>query len=850
MAFTTAAFGFAEQVSIGLEDPTEAISTLPAGSVLISPRSDDMTAATAIDESVLDTVRATEGVLTANGLFDQPVSFALRADQQPERPVQLRGLVLSSVYDDSRWQLLEGRAPVRADEVAVDPGGAVVGQAPLGSRARLELPVGSREVTVVGMVTTRRADRTVLDPTSPATGFTEGTSGDSPTTPPSRAAELAEVAVSSAHVVLPAHHAAEMLAAVGKLDRISAIPEPGVPPDALARRIRSEVSEGLAVMAVSDRAQATQDTVAALDDGVSTALVAFAVVTVGVAGLAVANIYTVLLAQRTRELALLRLVGARRSQVISLVLREACIAGLAGTVLGLAGGAQLARIAVAVVRPLGVEPAVRISWSMVAAASVVGGLVALGGAIMPAVRASRHGPLEAMSDTAAGGDRPVRGSRVAALMIAGIVWLGFAQVPPTNRGPIALGATATGVVLLLAALVLASRWFVGPLCAVASRPMNALFGHTARLGVGNVARSPNRAAAAASTLLITMVLVGAVATFGSGVRQGVTEQFATTGRADLFVERRGLVRVDTRSLFEAFGDRLAPVRSGAAIVSVDGVLIGPSGSEARVVTSDLRRLADMVDLGIVGGSVSDDADAAMLSETSAAALGADVGDRIRLRSTSGREAPVKVVALYRNSAFVGPAVLAWGPVSETGSEGTFELAALDVSPCASVHATRTRLLRVADGFPRVRVHTPGEFEELDASVVDTVLRIVSALLSASVGIGVLGLGSTLALSVHERRREIVMLRAVGASRPQIRSIVGTEAVLISALAAIAGLAGGAGGAWLAIRTGVDTPAVNAPLPWGLLLGVAIIAVCIGWIVGIYVARRAARMPPAGAGAPD
>ncbi len=665
----------------------------------------------------------------------------------------------------------------------------------------------------------------------------------------------AEVALAAAHAVLPTAHAADMLAATGKLDRISALPRPGVDPDALARRLRGELSDGLEVITGTDGAQGTQSTVRSLDDGVNSALFAFAGVTVLVASLAVANIYSVLLAQRTRELALLRLVGARRIQVLTLVVREALLAAAIGTSIGLAGGVVLARTAVAIVRPLGVAPALSLSWSMVVAACLVGGVVSLAGSAVPALRASRHVPLRAVSDTAAGGDRTVRGGVVATCLAIGAVVLAGSALtgglsPVTQR----VGAVV-GAALVVAGIGFASRWLVGPLCAAAARPLVALIGQTARLGVGNVARSPSRATAAGSTLMVTMVLVGAVATFGSGVRQGVAEQFETTGRADLFVERRGLVRVDTRSLFAAFGHELRTVRDGAAIVSVDGALVGPSGVESQVAVSGLDRLATMIDLGITRGSigraaldgpasVAVEASAVILSEASADSLGAEVGDLVELRSTSGREVPVEVVAIYRNTAFVGPAIVSWPAVSSTRSEGTFEVAALDLTAGASVRATEARLRRVADTFPRVRVHTPADFEALNASVVETVLRILGVLLSASVGIGVLGLGSTLALSVHERRREIVMLRAVGARRSQIRSIIGLEAAVVSALAVTVGLAAGAGIGVLATRFAPETLAVSAAVPWVLLGAVGATSVCVGWLVGVLVARRATRIPPA------
>ena len=286
VAFTTAAFGFAAQVSVQLDpqDTDLGSLTLPEGTVVVTPRTTGITTATSIDETLLQTVRSTPGVLTANGVYDQPVSFAVSAEEQPDRPVQLRGLVLSSAWDPQRWTVVDGRAPESPDEVAVDIGGSIVGRAELGARPALELPTGTRRVEVVGLV-------------APPDG--SSAPSDAPRS-------VAEVALASAHVVLPAAHAADLLGAAGKVDRLTVLPAQGVDPRELAATLRQTLPAGLEVLTLTDRSQSVQTTVAGLDSGVRGAVTGFALLTVAIAALAVANVYTVVLAQRTRELALLR----------------------------------------------------------------------------------------------------------------------------------------------------------------------------------------------------------------------------------------------------------------------------------------------------------------------------------------------------------------------------------------------------------------------------------------------------------------------------------------------------------------------------------------------------------------
>ena len=839
VAFTTAAFGFAAQVSVQLDpqDTDLGSLTLPEGTVVVTPRTTGITTATSIDETLLQTVRSTPGVLTANGVYDQPVSFAVSAEEQPDRPVQLRGLVLSSAWDPQRWTVVDGRAPESPDEVAVDIGGSIVGRAELGARPALELPTGTRRVEVVGLV-------------APPDG--SSAPADAPRS-------VAEVALASAHVVLPAAHAADLLGAAGKVDRLTVLPAQGVDPRELAATLRETLPAGLEVLTLTDRSQSVQTTVAGLDSGVRGAVTGFALLTVAIAALAVANVYTVVLAQRTRELALLRLVGARRSQLARTVLGEALVVGALGATCGLGAGAVLGWAAVTAVDPIGVRASIAVTLPMVAAALAVGVAVTLLGAAVPALRVTRTVPLDAISDTGAGADRSAPWWSGAVLVALGgsVSWT--ALVAGGLAGPGWQAAAGAGLLAAMVGLAMLSRWAVVPLSGAAALPAVALGGVTARLGLGNVRRRPARSAAAASTLMVTLALVGVVGTTGASARDNVEAQFRNTGPADLFVERRGLVRVDTRSLFSEMRETFDLLHDGAEVVSLEGVLVGPDGEESQVATSGLGRLARMIDLGITGGDPDDpvgsdiDAagdgapDGAMLSERSAERLGVGVGDPLTLRSASGKETRVRVVATYRNTAFVGPAVVAWPATEEVDAEGTFELAALDVSDGASVRRAMRRAEDAASGFPKVRVHTPEEFSELNTSVADTVLKIIAVLLVGSVGIGMLGLASTLALSTHERRRELVMLRAVGASRSQIRSLVGVEAAMIGAIAAVLGLAAGTLTGWAATALAPGDLVERTIVPWLGLAAVATAAVVVSWLVSLGVANRAARVPPAEAG---
>ncbi|MFI5044233.1 MAG: hypothetical protein ACHQDC_05530, partial [Acidimicrobiales bacterium] len=233
VAFTSGAFGFSEQLTRLLQpaDDVQGSLALPEGTVIVTGRTDGLSAATALDESLLGKVRAVDGVASAQGSYDQPVAFDVPWGNW-SRPGLIRGLVITSNYDPANWSIVEGRAPTGRTEVAVDANGAVVGAVGLGSNARLQLPIGTIELEVVG----------IMAPTSSASagqtgsptdgGRTDGAASDGAASDGGRSdgaagtGESAEVSagslgLASAHVVLDPAAAPEMLGAVGRVDRIT-----------------------------------------------------------------------------------------------------------------------------------------------------------------------------------------------------------------------------------------------------------------------------------------------------------------------------------------------------------------------------------------------------------------------------------------------------------------------------------------------------------------------------------------------------------------------------------------------------------------------------------------------------
>lgn len=831
VSFTTGAFGFSEQLG-RLLAPAEGLAAafaLPEGTVVVTGRTDGLATATALDESLLARARAVEGVGSATGSYDQPVAFDVGWRVLRSRPGFLRGIVLSSTWDPSRWQLVAGRLPDGPQEVALDEGGRLVSGLGLGERGDLQLPTGTFEVDVVGIVAPVGA--------GPGDGLERDALG------------RVSVPLDSGHVLLDPAHAPELLAAVGRVDRILVIPAGGTSPDELGPRLEEALGDGVRVDAVTSAAAATQQTVGTIQEGIRLATGLYAAVTLLVSVLVVVNVLSVIVARRTRELGLLRLVGAPRRTLVRLVVGEALLVGLAASVVGGALGVVLAWLGARAVRVAGVAVRFSVTREMVLVALGVGVVVTLVGSLVPALRAARVSPLDAFSDTRAGADRRPRAAGALVALVAGFGAAALLTLREPSLDGWVGAAVALAVLVGFVGLARLSRWIVVPLAAVA-RGLAGWTGVSVRLGVGNARRQPSRTAGAASTLMVGLALVALVATVGASARDTIDRQVRASGAADLYVERRGLVRVSTDSLERFLALDPGVIDEVAEVIALDGTVSGPAGSIGQAVVSTLPRASRVADLGVDAGEEAPDGPGVMVSERAAERLGVGVGDAVVVRSTSGRELSLPVRSTYRNTAVFGSVIVDRASAESIAADGTFERAAVDLRPGVDPNQVRFGFSAVTDLFHEVYVNTPEEYVQLRLSVADVALRVIGVLLAGALGVGFLGLAGTLALSTSERRRELVTLRAVGASRLQVRMLVWIEATFIGVVAVLVGMTTGLVLGWFGTAVAPEGFIGRPVVPWSQLGLIAATGVVVAWLVSLGVAGRAARVPPADAGRMD
>ena len=609
-------------------------------------------------------------------------------------------------------------------------------------------------------------------------------------------------------------------------------------------QVRDLLPEEFEVTPVDEHVAAMQADVLRGVDVSAVLLLVFAAVALFVAMLVIANTFAVLLAQRQRDFALLRCVGATRRQVLRAVRLEALVVGAASAALGLAVGAILGRLLVAGLgrafpaMPLGGP---ELSWRWLAGAWLVGVAVTLGASVLPARRGSRVPPLVALRPAAGMAVR----SRAGALRIVAAtltIWVGAALLVLAVQQHAVLPMLAGGFVSFVGVLLLGPL-LVPAVIRLVGVVVGRLAGTTGRLAVANAVRNPRRTAATAASLLVGVTLITAMVVGMSTIRANVGGAMAEE------------YPVDASLTGPADGPALPSslARSAGAVDGVAAVSVVPGAvGDVRIGKADLGPQVllapDDVASVVHGRQPFADPEAGVLY------LPWNVLGEHEL--TPDRKAVVSVdgtrrTMLLRGSEGFGAALVA---------------APRDVAALAGPTADRAVWVRAADGADAEEV--VGALEaltgpagaDLDGGLtsrafVDKQLSImlgaVLALLAIGVVIAIVGVGSTLGLSVVERTQEHALLRALGRTRRRLRATLSAEAML---LAGVAGLLGGLLGtlyAWVGVRTvaGEVLGQVSLVVPWGQVGLVVLGAAVAGLAAGVLPARRAARVSPvAGLGA--
>ncbi|WP_040837551.1 ABC transporter permease [Nocardia brevicatena] len=570
-------------------------------------------------------------------------------------------------------------------------------------------------------------------------------------------------------------------------------------------------------------------------------LLAFGAIALIVGTFIIYNTFSMIVAQRLRELALLRAVGASSRQVGASVVAEALVIGAIGSFLGLLAGIGLAFGLAAVLNAfdLGVPIGqMTVLPRTVLVGFAVGLLVTVVSAYTPARRAARIPPVQAMREEFSSAADSLRLRTALGLLLAGIgvvlVVLGARYTGGAAAAVVGVGALALVFAVLLASPAL-SRPVIGTLGGLL-RP----FGPIGRMARNNAVRNPRRTAATAFALTLGLMLVTAIGMLGTSAKESVSVLVDKGARADYMLagpQFLGVPQGAARSVRET-------VPAAQDVVALRGVRLKIRGDDEYGTSPD-GPLDSVLNYKIVSGTAKFGDNEILLSEDEADDFGVRAGERLVLTSLDGKRIPVTVAGVYTNSPLLGPLVVPSEIYEQVMpvSMRTDAVVLITARPGTDLAAMRGQLEQATERFVVVQVQDREEFKGAQGRQINTLLAILYGLLALAVVIAILGIVNTLALSVVERRREIGMLRAVGTQRAQIRRTIYLESVLIAVFGALVGAVLGLGLGLGFLRTLRDFGLDQIAVPWDQLVLMLVGSAVVGVLAALWPAIRAARTPP-------
>ncbi|NLE96795.1 MAG: FtsX-like permease family protein [Propionibacterium sp.] len=571
-------------------------------------------------------------------------------------------------------------------------------------------------------------------------------------------------------------------------------------------------------------------------------LLIFAAIALLIATLLILNTFSILVAQRAREMALMRAIGATRRQVRHSVLLEAAIVGIIGSTLGILLGYALVWGLLALMSGLGLslgEAVPQLTMPAVVASYAVGIVVTVIAALVPAVRASRTRPVEALAEAAApkndggGGVMTISGVVLMEIAVALIVCGVWLDVP----SPIAW--VGIGAALALVGMVLAAPLVGAPIIHGLGWVVRRLFGEIGRIAVLNSQRQPRRTAATAATLMIGLALVTTVAVLAASVTTSLREQLSADQRGDFVLAPVNFQPFDARVAEEAAQvegvDWVASFASGAASLE--------EGAEASVLLTGTttRGLLEGSSTDIVAGTMTDEPDSAVITSEFAADEGLSMGMLFDLHGPLG-SARVLVTGIADDAGPTGDVVLQRETFATIASDALVTNAVVFLADGADAEQVRAGLRDATSDHPTVVVSDVQEYIDQAVGQFEAVVAVLYALLGLALVISVLGIVNTLSLSVIERTREIGLLRAVGITRGQVRRMVSLESVLITVMGSLLGVLLGVVFGSVLMVVNQDSGISVLEIPWGQVALFVVLAALFGWLAAIGPARRAAKLP--------
>jgi putative ABC transport system permease protein len=758
-----------------------------------------------IPQSIATSVRHVHGVAYAEGTvngFAQFVAPDGKAISNGGAPT------LGFSYDPNSQlaplRLSQGTAPTTSHDVVMDAGTAQKYHFKVGNHVRVLLLGPPQTFTVSGIVTFGTANN------------------------------LAGATIAA--FKLPV--AQRLFGEVGRYDAIDILTSPGADKSTVQHAIAATLPKGVEVVTGQTVANEQSNDVNQSLSFFSTALLVFAFISLFVGGFTIFNTFSITVGQRTRELALLRIVGASRRQVFRSVLAEAVIVGTVASLVGLGLGVLAAVGLEALLKGFGItlpSGSLVFEGRTIIVALLVGVGVTVVSAVGPARRAVRIPPVAALADYRAEEEESSRRRIVVGSVIAllGIASLAFGLTEPAIE-LVGLGAFAIFIGIGMLAPVVAR-----PMASVIGRPLARLFGIAGKLGRENSMRSPRRTAQTASALMVGLALVATIAVFGASLSKSVTSSVDNAVSANYII---------TSSAQGGAGGFSNSVSSAAAKVpGVSAVSTVYQGAfEIRRALSNLTAVSTspfpstvILRMDSGHGAPSLAAGQLLIDTNTANSKHLSVGSVVPVTFSQTGSSTLRIGGIFKPNALLGSYVVG-DRYFLAHFDNPLPVAVLLQTENGS-SATAKAVDRGLSAYPNLKIQSRAAFEKSQQQQIEQLLGLVYALLALAVLIALIGIVNTLMLSVFERTHEIGLLRAVGMKRRQLRAMIRSESVILAIFGAIIGIIVGTalGAAFAAAlkQQGIT----DIVIPVTSLVVFLILSALLGLGAASWPARRAAKL---------
>jgi putative ABC transport system permease protein len=754
-----------------------------------------------LPESLLTTIRRVPGVEGAQGEVEGYAQYVSRSG----KPIQSGTAATLGISFDpdqrlSGLHLISGAPPTTPGDVVMDAGTASKYDYTVGQRVRILTAGSPRTFTISGIAQFGSANNLA-------------------------GATLAAFTLPTAQAIVQE---------TGQFDDINVVTAASADKPAVQRDIARALPRGVQVVTGQTVENENTSSVNQALSVFSTALLIFAFISLFVGAFTIYNTFSITVGQRTRELALLRVVGASRRQVFGSVLAEAAITGLVSSVIGLGLGVLAALGLRALLRGFGITlPPGSLVFEprTVLVGLAVGVGVTVVSAIGPARHAVRIPPVAALDDRRSLGGLSLRRRLIwgAGVGLTGALLLGIGLAKP------AIALVGAGAFFIFIGVAMLSPAIARPLSGVIGRPLARLLGEPGKLGRENSMRSPRRTAQTASALMVGLALVAAMAVFGASLSRSATSSADQAISANLLVTASG-----SGQLGQAVPARASAVPGVTVTTTVYGGQFEFRNTLASLAAVSTEHLADTLILRMTSGTPAALAQGELLIDsTTAKTKHLAVGDTVPVRFARTGPTSLRIGGIYEANALLG---------SYLASSGLFQSHFGNQQPAVGLllrtdgsRATQKAVAHALAPYLNIDVQTRSQFEKTQTASVNQLLGLVYALLALAVLIALIGIVNTLMLSVFERTREIGLLRAVGMKRRQVRTMIRSEAVILAIFGAVIGIVTGTT-MGIALCTSLRQQGItDTVVPVSSMIIFLVLAATLGLIAASWPARRAAKL---------